>query len=61
LSAAARARAPDDFVAAQLSLAGLVVEPSRNGAGAPTGMALSEPLTQTAISDALCRTGVGHK
>ena len=32
MSATARARAPDDFVAAQLSLVGLVVEPSRNGA-----------------------------
>jgi hypothetical protein len=32
LISAARERVPGDFTAAQLSLAGLVVEPSRNGA-----------------------------
>ena len=59
--AAARAHVPGDFVAAQFSLVGLVVKPSRNGAGAHAGIALSELLMQAAIMDALCRASVGHK
>jgi hypothetical protein len=59
--AAARAHVPSDFVATQVSLVRLVVEPSSNGAGAPAGIALSELLTQAAIMDALCRARAGHK